>query len=125
MGAAGLAFFYFLFRSQNHPTDAVLYALAADVKDAYPFFHWHHLLYTPLTWLFVRGAGLLGYAGDVFPPLAALSAASAAAAAALFYLSLRRLGATVAGACLAVGAAALSASWWYFAGEVEVGLCIF
>ena len=120
MGAAGLAFFYFLFRSQNHPTDAVLYALAADVKDAYPFFHWHHLLYTPLTWLFVRGAGLLGYAGDVFPPLAALSAASAAAAAALFYLSLRRLGATVAGALLAVGAAALSASWWYFAGEVEV-----
>jgi hypothetical protein len=120
LAAAGLAFFYFLFRSQNHPTDAVLYALAAEVKDAYPFFHWHHLLYTPLTWLLVRGARSLGYAGDVFTPLAAFSAASAAVAAALFYLSLRRLGATVTAAFLAAAAAAASASWWYFAGEAEV-----
>ncbi len=120
MSAACLAFFYFFFRSQNHPTDAVLYALAADVKDAYPFFHWHHLLYTPLTWVFLRGARLLGYAGDVFTTAAALSAVSAAAAAALFYLSLRRLGATVTAALLATGGAAFSASWWYFAGEAEV-----
>lgn len=120
MGAVSLAFFYFVLRSQNHPTDAVLYALAADVKDAYPFFHWHHLLYTPLTWLLVRGARSLGYVGGEFTPIAALSATSAAAAATLFYLSLRRLGATVSGAFLAAAAAALSASWWYFAGEAEV-----
>jgi hypothetical protein len=120
LAAVGLAFFYFLFRSQNHPTDAVLYALAADVKDAYPFFHWHHLLYTPLTWLLLRGARSLGYAGDAFTTAAAFSAASAAAAAALFYLSLRRLGATVTAGLLAAAAAAFSASWWCFAGEMEI-----
>lgn len=120
MAAVGLAFFYFALRSQNHPVDAVLYALAADVKDAYPFFHWHHLLYTPLSWLVLNLARLFGYGGDAFAPIAALSAAPAGAAAALLYLSLRRLGATRAGATLAAGAAAFSAAWWYFAGEAEV-----
>jgi hypothetical protein len=118
--AAGLASFYFIFRSQNHPTDAVLYALAADIKDAYPFFHWHHLLYTPLTWTLFKFFRLVGYSGEAFPVMAGLSAVSAAGAAALLYLSLRRLGASVGAALLAGAAAAFSASWWYFAGEAEI-----
>ncbi len=118
--AAALAVFYFLLRSRNHPIDSVLYALAAEVKDAYPFFHWHHLLYTPLGWLVLKGAGALGHAGNAFTLLAAFSAASAAAAAAFFYLALRRLGATFGGALLTVAVASLSAAWWYFAGEAEI-----
>ncbi len=116
----GLAALYFIFRSQNHPTDAVLYALAADVKDAYPFFHWHHLLYTPLNWSLFSVFRALGYSGDVFQTMAGLSAASAAGAAALLYFSLRRLGTDMVGAALSAAAAAFSASWWCFAGEAEV-----
>ncbi len=115
-----MALFYFLLRSRNHPIDAVLYALAVEVKDAYPFFHWHHLLYTPLGWLVLKGAGAFGHAGNAFTLLAAFSAASASAAAAFFYLALRRLGATFGGALLTAAAASLSAAWWYFAGEAEV-----
>ena len=118
--AAGLALLYFVFRSQNHPIDAVLYALAADVKDAYPLFHWHHLLYTPVTWLVLNAARSLGYAGGAFAPLAAVSAASAAAAAAFFYLTIRRLGGAVAAALLATAFLSFSPAWWYFAGEVEI-----
>jgi hypothetical protein len=118
--AFGLALFYFLLRSHNHPIDAVLYALAADVKDAYPFFHWHHLLYTPASWLFLKVARAAGYGGGVFAPLAVVSAAAAAGAAAFFYLTLRRLGATVAAALIATAFLALSSAWWHFAGEVEV-----
>jgi hypothetical protein len=118
--AAALAVFYFLLRSRNHPIDSVLYALAVEVKDAYPFFHWHHLLYAPLGWLVINAAGALGHARNAFTVLAAFSAASAAAAAAFFYLALRRLGATFGGALLTVAVASLSAAWWYFAGEAEI-----
>jgi len=117
----GLAFFYFILRSRNHPVDAVLYALAVEVRDAYPFFHWHHLLYVPLNWLFFAAARLLlGYAGDAFTPMAAVSAAFGGGAATLFYLALRRIGAARPAAAVATAAAALSAGWWYFAGEAEV-----
>jgi hypothetical protein len=118
--AAALAVFYFILRSRNHPIDSVLYALAVEVKDAYPFFHWHHLLYAPLGWLVLSGAGALGHVVNAFTVLAAFSAASTAAAAAFLYLALRRLGTTIGGASLAAAAASLSAAWWYFAGEAEV-----
>ncbi len=118
--AVALALFYFLLRSRNHPIDSVLYALAVEVKDAYPFFHWHHLLYAPLGWLILSGAGALGHAVNAFTVLAAFSAASAAAAAAFLYLALRRLGTNIGSALLAAAAASLSAAWWYFAGEAEV-----
>lgn len=120
VSAAALAVFYFLFRSHNHPIDAVLYALAADVKDAYPFFHWHHLLYTPLVSLFLNAARWAGYGGGVFAPATAVSAASAAGAAALFYLTLRRLDVTVRAALIATAFLSFSSPWWYFAGEAEV-----
>jgi hypothetical protein len=118
--AAALGLFYFTFRSQNHAIDAVLYALATDVKDAYPFFHWHHLLYTPATWLVVNAARFLGYGGDAFAPMAAVSAAATAAAAAFFYSAVRRLGGSVAAASLAAAFLSLSSAWWYFAGEAEI-----
>jgi hypothetical protein len=120
VSAFGLALLYFLFRSRNHPIDAVLYALAADVKDAYPFFHWHHLLYTPATWLFLKAARWAGYGGGVFAPIAAVSAASAAGAAVFLYFTIRRLGGTVASASIATAFLSFSSAWWYFAGEVEV-----
>jgi len=120
VSAAGLALLYFLFRSHNHPIDAVWYALAADVKDAYPFFHWHHLLYTPVTWLVLNAARWAGYGGGVFAPITAVSAASAAGAAAFFYLTLRRLGGTIVAASFATAFLSFSSAWWYFAGEAEV-----
>ncbi|MGD8719845.1 MAG: carbohydrate-binding domain-containing protein [Candidatus Zixiibacteriota bacterium] len=120
VGGAGLAVFYFVFRSQNHPIDSVLYALAAEVREAYPFFHWHHLLYTPLTTVALKLARAFGYAGGAFAPMAAVSAVAAGAAAGLFYLTLRRLGARLGIAALATAGLAFSAAWWYFAGEAEV-----
>jgi hypothetical protein len=111
---------YVIFRSRNHPVDAVLYALAADVPGAYPFFHWHHLLYTPVGWLALHAARAFGYGGEAFAPLAAVSAVAAGGAAAALYLALRRLGAGRPEALLATAGAAFSAAWWYFAGEAEV-----
>jgi len=98
----------------------VLYALAADVPGAYPFFHWHHLLYTPVGWLALHAARAFGYSGEAFAPLAAVSAVAGGGAAAALYLALRRLAAKRPEALLATAAAAFSAGWWYFAGEVEV-----
>lgn len=121
---AGLAVLYFLCRPENHLVDTVLYALGTEVKDAYMFFHWHHLLYTPLNWVIwhaVRGMGVLVTA---FTTMSALSALAAAGAAACIYLALRRWGADFWGALLATLGAATAATWWYFAGEGEVLACI-
>ncbi|UCH77760.1 MAG: DUF2723 domain-containing protein [Candidatus Coatesbacteria bacterium] len=111
---------YFIFRSRNHPVDAVLYALAVDVPGAYPLFHWHHLLHTPAGWLALHAARAFGYGGEAFAPLAAVSAVAGGGAAAALYLALRRLAVGRPEALLAAAGAAFSAAWWYFAGEAEV-----
>lgn len=115
-----LASFYFISRTANHAIDAVLYAWAAEVKDAYPFFHWHHLLYTPLIWALLRILRVFGYTGDAFPIAAGVSAVTAAGAAAFLYNTLRRLNVRRLPAITATAGAAFGAGWWYFAGEGEV-----
>jgi hypothetical protein len=118
--AVGLAALYFAFRTQYHNYDAIRTATIAEVPTAETFFHQNHLLFTPLIWLVLRVSRALGYAGSSLTVGAAVSSVFAGAAAAGFFLFLRRLGTTFAISVVTVGAAALSAAWWYFAGEAEL-----
>jgi hypothetical protein len=118
--AVGLAALYFGFRTDVHSYDAVVYATAADAPSAASFLHQNHLLFGPATWLWLKLWRLAGYRGSSVTALAAFSSCVAGAATAVFYLALRRLDVARATAAATVGAAAVTASWWFLAGEAEL-----
>ena len=118
--AVGLAVLYFIFRTGVHSYDAVVYATAADAPSAGSFLHQNHLLFGPATWLWLKLWRLAGYGGSSVTALAAFSSCVAGAAAAIFYLALRRLDVARELAAATAGAAAVTASWWFLAGEAEL-----
>ena|GEM_PF-1980891 len=118
--AVGLAVLYFAFRTQYHNCDAIKVATLAEVPRSDTFLHQNHLLFAPAIWLFLKFLRALGYGGPSLTAGAAVSSIFAGAAAAGFFVLLRRVGVTFVVSLLALGAAAFSAAWWYFAGEAEL-----
>ncbi len=118
--AVGLAVLYFAFRTQYHNCDAIKVATLAEVPTSDTFLHQNHLLFAPAIWLFLKFLRAFGYGGPSLTAGAAVSSIFAGAAAAGFFLLLRRLSVSFVVSLLALGAAAFSAAWWYFAGEAEL-----